>query len=85
MAEVSLQGPGVRTLVGERLAGRVSKHMGIALISRPAACAARSIIRRKPDTLKGAPRSLRYYLKTKTNRSPGPRIAARRLRRDVQA
>jgi hypothetical protein len=59
MPEIRLQGPGVRPLVGESVAGCVSEHMRMRLdISRPAACPARSIIRRKSDTLKGAPRSL---------------------------
>ena len=31
MAEVRLQGPGVRPLVGESVAGRVSEHMRMRL------------------------------------------------------
>ena len=58
MAEIRLQGPGVRSLVGESIAGRVSEHMRVRLDLKASRFPARSIIRRKPDTLKGAPRSL---------------------------
>jgi hypothetical protein len=59
MAEVRLQGPGVRPLVGESVAGRVSEHMRMRLDLKTGRLPGRSIIRRKPETLKGAPRSLR--------------------------
>jgi hypothetical protein len=58
MAEVRLQGPGVRALVGESVAGRMSEHMGMRLDLKTVRLPGRSIMRRKPDTLKGAPHSL---------------------------
>jgi hypothetical protein len=56
MAKVGLQGPGIDAVIRQLETTSMSQHVGCTLISRP--LAARSIMRRKPETVNGEPRSL---------------------------